>query len=408
LPARLVSGITVALLGWTMTWPLMVEPWNPHAAMVPALLFFVSCGALTLGEPRAALPAVIAGSWCLQTHLGYVYIVAFTALITLGLRLLDHRSNPQRAPAWTTRDKVVPLVVLVVLWAQPILDLVVNGGSSNVASMLRVAGSPPATLPADDAIRLAGAVLALPPWWLPGGYEELGMLSPPPGTAAAVPALVVVVAVLALIGWRGETRAVRAFGRFGALLVPAAVVALARVPVHAAFGFSPSHWRWLWVLALLVTFVGGWALVAAIAPRVRRDAAGPSAVAALACVAALVLGMAANPRPGLVDSDHLAAIRRFVDGLPHDELARCDGIVVDYAFGFDAPALIAPAVMLSLREHDIGFAPTAADAVLQLDRRPRGDEECRLLLREPPGEGRPIASLDGPHAVVVTLLAPDP
>ena len=271
LSARLVSAMAVALLGWTMTWPRMVEPWNPHSAMVPALLFFVACGALTLGEPRVALPAVVGGSLCLQAHIGYVYIVALVAMVTLGLRWLDRRMDPGAAPRWTVRNRVTPLVVLVLLWMQPILDLVVNGRASNVASMLRVAGSPPPTLPRGDAIRLVAAVIALPPWWLPGGFNDLTVLNPPPGMAAAAPALVVVVALLALIGWRGATRPVRAFGRFAAVLVPAAVVAMARVPVHPVFLFSPSHWRWLWVLGVFVAFVVGWALVSALAPRLRRD-----------------------------------------------------------------------------------------------------------------------------------------
>ncbi len=221
LSARLVSAMAVALLGWTMTWPRMVEPWNPHSAMVPALLFFVACGALTLGEPRVALPAVVGGSLCLQAHIGYVYIVALVAMVTLGLRWLDRRMDPGAAPRWTVRNRVTPLVVLVLLWMQPILDLVVNGRASNVASMLRVAGSPPPTLPRGDAIRLVAAVIALPPWWLPGGFNDLTVLNPPPGMAAAAPALVVVVALLALIGWRGATparprlRAVRRRARAG-------------------------------------------------------------------------------------------------------------------------------------------------------------------------------------------------
>ena len=74
-----------------------------------------------------ALPAVVGGSLCLQAHIGYVYIVALVAMVTLGLRWLDRRMDPGAAPRWTVRNRVTPLVVLVLLWMQPILDLVVNG-----------------------------------------------------------------------------------------------------------------------------------------------------------------------------------------------------------------------------------------------------------------------------------------
>ncbi len=62
--------------------------------------------------------------------------------------------------------------------------------------------------------------------------------------------------------------------------------------------------------------------------------------------------------------------------------------------------------MLALRERDINFAPTADDAIAQLDRRPQGDEDCQMLVAETPGTGRPAGSLEGPLPVVVTLAGP--
>ena len=186
--------------------------------------------------------------------------------------------------------------------------------------------------------------------------------------AAVAPALVVVVALLALIGWRGATRPVRAFGRFAAVLVPAAVVAMARVPVHPVFLFSPSHWRWLWVLGVFVAFVVGWALVSALAD-CGVMLTMPVVTAALVCVVVLALSVVSPDRLALVEhgsDDQREAIRSFVDDLPFNELSRCRRVLVDYEGGFGVPVLIAPAVMLALRERDINFAPTADDAIASL------------------------------------------
>ncbi len=409
LAARLATAVGIALMTWTMSWPLLIEPWNPHVAMLPALLFLVAAGLLTLGEPKAALPAVVGLSLALQTHIGYVYIVGFTLVAMVGVWVVNRRTGLVRTERWTRQQRIVPLLVLGALWIQPIIEVIVHRGDSNIAAMLESAGTSATVLGPLDAQRVVAAVVALPPWWLPAGFDGPTIFDPPPAALPSAAALATLLVALLALAVRGPTRMVRAFARFVGVLLPLAVVSIGLVPISATFGFSRNQWRWLWPLSLLVTLVLAWTICVFVRRRSSRRIENSTLVAAAitACACAALLNLTTGERLRPIEQQQSAAIARMVSGLPFEELQECTTVAVDFEPGFAPPGLVAPSVMLALRERDIDFVPTALDSMAHLDRRPQGDEDCQLTLAEQPGEGRVVATLAGPLALGVTLTAPD-
>lgn len=408
LAVRLATAVGIALMTWTMSWPLLIEPWNPHVAMMPALLFFVAAGLLTLGEPNAALPAVVGLSLALQVHIGYLYIVGFTLVAMLGVWLVNKRTGLVRTERWTRRQRSVPLLVLAVLWVQPMIDVIVHRSESNLAAMLESAGTAATVLGPLEAHRVVAAVVALPPWWLPASFDGPTVFDPPPGTLPSAAALGTVLVVLLALAVRGPTRLVRAFGRFVGLLLPLAVVSIALVPLSPTFGYSRNQWRWLWTLSLLVALVLAWTICVFVRRRASNRVENSTLVAAAitACACAAILNLTTGERSLPIAQQQSAAIARMISSLPFEELRRCKTVAVDFEPGFAPPALVAPSVMLALRERDIDFVPTAVDSMAHLDRRPQGDEDCQLTLAEQPGEGRVVAALTGPLALGVTFTTP--
>jgi hypothetical protein len=399
LGARVLAALVVGLLLWTMTPALVVDPWNPHASLLPMLLFFVACGALAVGEHRALIAIVVAGSLSAQNHIGNLYVVGATLVVTIGLRWWHRRSSPDEPVGWSRSELVLPITVFIVLWAQPVADLIIDRGDSNVAAIIESLRSGQPDLGPRLGTRIGAAVLAVPPWWLPGGFAEPNPVDPPLALAMAAVTLVLLVLLLARIGFRAPTSPLRTFGLLAAALVPCAVLAVSRVPLHP-LGYSPHQWRWLWSLAVLVTFVLGWALLE-VARRHGRIPSGQAAI--VACLVVVGLNLVGTSRPLPTVEQEREAVTELVEGLPYDDLARCGAVVVHYEPGFAAPALVGPSVLLALRERNLSFSPTADDAVEQLDRPTADDADCRLTLSDREVDGRIVGRLDEPLALVVTF-----
>jgi hypothetical protein len=106
----------------------LTEPWNPFMPPLWWVVFLVAVWCVLCGRLRALPLVVFAGSFCAQTHISYVPMVAVLLVLAVGWMLVDgHR---RRAEPGLRRRTVLwgggSLVLLGLLWAPPIAEQFTN------------------------------------------------------------------------------------------------------------------------------------------------------------------------------------------------------------------------------------------------------------------------------------------
>ena len=195
-----------ALLCWTMGSELLVDPWNPHLATLPLWCGLGCAWAVLCGRRWWAVPGVFALSLSLQTHLSFVAVAGFVALVTLvacayWCRRASLAPSEPGGPGEGRRILGVPAA-----WT-PVAATFVAGLLANLATMVQqFFGRGPATSPwhsaatpaQDDPIGVVSGARALsqpflsPVNWLPGSWRPQAV----PVADLAPPWLVVVVVVV--------------------------------------------------------------------------------------------------------------------------------------------------------------------------------------------------------------------
>src|SRR5215204_3404324 len=130
--AALAIMVGLCLLVWSAGNAVLVDPYNPTAAMVPFFAVLVLAWAAANGD-RWALPLLVGfGSFCVQANLAY--LVTTVPIVAGGIAMYLWQRRGHRA--W--RDVLVwCLPVGLVLWAQPIIEQVLNGRDGNLARLAR-------------------------------------------------------------------------------------------------------------------------------------------------------------------------------------------------------------------------------------------------------------------------------
>jgi hypothetical protein len=148
--ALLAAAVAVAVLLRTYEAERLTEAWNPYLPMMWWFLFLVAVWSV-LCDDLAMLPvAVFAGSFCAQTHVPYVGLVAGLGALTVaaaGAWLWPRRSDPgarRRLARWGG----AALAVAVVVWLPPLLDQLRHdpGNMSVLAESFRHPVDPPNSL----------------------------------------------------------------------------------------------------------------------------------------------------------------------------------------------------------------------------------------------------------------------
>lgn len=103
----------------------LVQPWNPWAAIVPFLVFLLLVTRVVDRHLASAPWAVLVGSHCVQSHVGYALLVGGLLAGALALvivrwrrdlrRDLDDGSSPVRPILWSVG-------VLALAWLPPVID----------------------------------------------------------------------------------------------------------------------------------------------------------------------------------------------------------------------------------------------------------------------------------------------
>jgi hypothetical protein len=250
--SRLVVVLALVGLAFGAMGPSMVlEAWNPNVAYPTFVLFVLLAWVLSYGTP-VWLPAVVAvGSVLIQSHLGYLPLVAAATVVAvvLGVRACGGWTAFRRPAVWS-------LVALAVLWAPPLLHEFVR--PSNVRRLARSQADPAEpVLGVSRAARILAEEFRVPPPWL-GGRHELDEFRSTVVLQSAwwllIPVVLLVVAALAT-----RRRSGPGSPALLALTVTLAIVGfLSLVRVVGAAERYVFYWRV--PLALLVVFMTGWAL----------------------------------------------------------------------------------------------------------------------------------------------------
>ena len=303
--ASLTALTITAGLVWTLGSELVYDPWQPNVLILTFWLVMVLVWA-TAADHVGMFPLLFGfATFALQTHLVFSYLVpvllvfAVTCALARRWKRGPGRFADLRGP---TRNS---LIVLAVLWFQPLWEQFFGDGQGNMSRLLQTAvgggssESETTTTGLALAIRQMGAVLALPPFWGRGGFNTSipgstwietpgGRVLSAPGLRMLGPALIGLVIVIALIAlaWRTVRRSdqqylVPAFWTL-AVALTTGFVTLVITPIDI-LGLSPHKARWLWVFGAFTTYLLVMAVLTALTVQHRQRVLG--VVVALGAVA---------------------------------------------------------------------------------------------------------------------------
>jgi len=380
-------GAVLLLLGalymeFVMGSELLFDPWNPHILILACLALLTCAWGVAAGDPWA-LPVYLAlGSYCVQTHLGYSYLVPGLLLAALAFRLVGRRSVTQRE-WWCSAG------VLAVLWAQPLVEQFFGEGEGNLSRVLGARGSDGLKIGASLGTRLFASVVTRPPWTARAGfteavpntgYESPGVLKPLAvmgGTEAGLRLLaaVMVIGVALYIARRRRDTP-------GLLMVATAVaaltVALASMVIMPVgpIGLTAHQMRWLWPISVFALCSVVLVVVRSVAPEVPAVWAG---AAFAGSVAVLTLPAYVQPAGPSARHDLIPVVAAL-----QDQMGPLEGIGTVWLNTTRTPAFdnFDAAVMLELQRRNVPFVVDEPGLVRQVgnDRRLAGNADVQLYL----------------------------
>lgn len=278
-----LGAVLVLACAWGIGPDHLRDPWNPRLVVFPFLLAVVATWSVALGE-RWALPvAVGVASFCVQSHVGYVGLVAVLVVWWVGGVWWHRAAGPWRAPL------VVSLVLFAAMWAPPLAQQVF-GTHGNLTMLAHEVGEG-RPLGLRSAFDLAGPHLGAPPPWFRPAVGDLLDLRGRSGVPVPPWGLVIWVIGVAVAVRQRQREALLLAGLTASLWV-AGVAALAHVTGVPA----PYLYRWIRVLGLLLWLSALWPIgmvvAAAAAERWPEPVAALGRRGARLCVGA-VLAVAA-------------------------------------------------------------------------------------------------------------------
>lgn len=271
--AALGAAVVLAILMRAYAADWLTEAWNPYMPMLWWVVFLLAVWSI-LCDDLALLPvAVFAGSFCAQTHIPYLGLVAgmggLTALV-LAFRLWRPRGEPDSGEDAATRRRLVRYVVpsvglLAVLWLPPLIDQAINDpgnltiiqeyftrGSNEEVGFGKAAEVLMANLSVENLFRDHG-----------GSHEAVA------GGLLDVPALLLLAAwgaAVVVAGRRGYHDLLRLHAVVGAAVV------LGLVSISRIFDVLWYYLvLWLWGAMALALLATAWTFVRALGDRLDGD-----------------------------------------------------------------------------------------------------------------------------------------
>lgn len=117
------------------------QPWNPWMALYPFIALLIATWVSLLGVRWAPVVAVVAGSFSVQSHIGYVVVVIPLILISLVGAARSARDPDRRRGLPAPLPVLVAIGAGIVAWSGPLVDLV-TAEHHNVGKLIHNFGSP--------------------------------------------------------------------------------------------------------------------------------------------------------------------------------------------------------------------------------------------------------------------------
>jgi len=257
-PLLAVAMVGIGLLANAMDPMLLRDPWNPHVAVPWFALFLFQAWLLATGDAARLPGAVAVGTFLVQTHIGYLPLVAAAGGVVLVCHVVDVRA---RRPGRSWRGPLGwAALVAGVLWLPPVIDALEDwpGNLGDIAHyFLHPAQSLQPQLGFAQGGRLLAAEFGPLPDWL-GGHGDIGFAGLAYGRSLAlllIPAALVVLGIV-VARRRGASANLR-FIVLAAALVVAGWFALSRVEGETI----PYLFLWRSVIAIALVLGVGWALL---------------------------------------------------------------------------------------------------------------------------------------------------
>jgi len=387
-----LAASAVALLGWTMGSELLFDPWNPHILVLASLALLSCAWSLACGGWRALPVYVAIGSFCVQTHVGYVYFVPGVFVVAALVGELSRRLDPSRPRRWPTRGVVVTTAaVVLVLWAQPLWEQFFGEGEGNLSRLAGAVGSGGTAIGGALALRILASAVVVPPW---GGraafidavplatYSSPGVLDPVDNRSLGL--AVLSLALLAVIlgsatwwAWRRRDRIALAAVciSIGALAV--ALVTLVIMPIGPV-GLTPHQMRWLWGTGAFTWFAVLLVVGRGLVERVDRRVVLAVGAALAVLFAVLDLPAFVQPAGPATRSYQIPTVREL-----DRQLADTSGLGTVWFDDTTLPLFdnYSAAVLAQLQAEDVPFEVSSPGLVCQLGNHRRLDRaDTRMYL----------------------------
>jgi len=172
------------------------EPWNPYLVVAPMILFVVLWAAGFTGSSGAAVWALVAGSYEVQTHIATApVVIAMSALLLVRRAVRRHRRGRDRDPSarWTPAP-VSGAAALALIWLPPVVELW-RDRPNNFTLLRDFLTSPPATPPVSRALQVAAGAVSIVPF----GNHDYVLTLHRSGAEIAITAALLVAGLLATI-----------------------------------------------------------------------------------------------------------------------------------------------------------------------------------------------------------------
>ena len=277
-------GLMVALLAHG-SHARVVDPWNPWAAFFPFILFLLLVWSVLCDDVVMLPVAVAIGSFLVQTHAGYLPLVAgllVLAAVSLGFPGTGDTKVFRRYQE-NGRWLAIAAAVGVVVWLPAIAEQL--SGGDNVRNMLSYLRHP--SEPAvgwDLAFTAMGGQLRPNGAWITGhDSSAIGFLSPSsawPGTLTLA-----AVALAGAFAWRRGHHDAARLALVGLVATGLALVASARITGPPV----PYVLQWWRGVAALATLSIVWSVVTDLRTPRARGAVSAVALIGLAATAAVML-----------------------------------------------------------------------------------------------------------------------
>jgi hypothetical protein len=298
LPLALGVAAALALLVRAYGTAILTEAWNPYLPVMAWIVFVLAVWSVVCDDLAMLVVAVVAGSFCMQTHLPYLGLVG--AMLAGSVVVAFARAWRRRTLRRPLRWALVALGVGLFLWLPPMIEEVIHrpGNLSAVHNeLLHPAESPIGTRRGFELL-----LVHLDPW-------HVVAKQPRATTGPLVPgAMLLALWVGALVvAWRLRHRPLL---RLHAVLAGGLVLSL--ISMSRIIGIIWYYLMlWAWGITALLLVAIGWTAAVAIAPRVRagprRRLAAGGALALGAVIVASTVSFAFDARRAEAPSADLSA-----------------------------------------------------------------------------------------------------